>query len=133
MKHIFIFFVALIIGKSCTIIHSNHRNNCDFPFAVFCFLYKSLANNEIEKQYSNSNKLEFSSNSVASKEIEPGKQDELAAAKQRILELEERLRELELRIPKKTNVKYLNYQNRKRILVSISSLFYLDFYLYQSV
>lgn len=43
-------------------------------------------------------------------------------AKKRIFELESKLRELEARMPKKhPDVRFLNYQARKRILVSETS------------
>lgn len=49
----------------------------------------------------------------------------LYEAKMRIRELEEKLANLELRIPKKfPDVKFLNYHSRKRILVSICDFFY---------
>lgn len=46
------------------------------------------------------------------------KRDDLEAADKKIRELEKRIAELEDRLPKKYDrVKFLNYQNRKRILV----------------
>lgn len=46
---------------------------------------------------------------------------ELDEAKSRIMELESRIKEMESRIPRKyPDVTFLNYKNRKRILVSIS-------------
>ena len=45
---------------------------------------------------------------------------ELKKAHQRIKELEQKVDKLERRVPQKfTDVKFLNYQMRKRILVSI--------------
>lgn len=49
--------------------------------------------------------------------------NELKLAEAKIRSLEKRLEELENRLPKQYDVvKFLNYQNRKRILVSESSL-----------
>lgn len=46
--------------------------------------------------------------------------DELHSAKKQILELERKIQELEGRIPRKyPDVTFLNYKNRKRILVSL--------------
>lgn len=55
--------------------------------------------------------------------------NELRVAQQKIKLLEQRLEELEKRLPKKYGeVKFLNYQTRKRIMVRASALLVLTEY-----
>lgn len=64
----------------------------------------------------NENEVDYSFTNV--KAYSKG-QGELMVAKEKIKALESRIAELENRLPKKyEQVKFLNYQNRKRILVS---------------
>jgi Fic family protein len=75
-------------------------------------LYRSLSADETAK---NDNEVDYEFNNAKVS----GKENELRNAQDRIKTLENRIEELEQRLPKKYEaVKFLNYQNRKRILVS---------------
>lgn len=73
-----------------------------------------MANPQIEKKHLNRN--EINDEIYVNKNVDI---TDLHEAKMRILELEEKIKSLETRIPKaKIDVKFLNYKNRKRILVT---------------
>lgn len=79
-------------------------------------MYRSLSADDNPR---NDNEIDYVYSSVKGS----GGRDtsELKAAQQKIQLLEKRLAELESRLPKKYDeVKFLNYQNRKRILVRLS-------------
>lgn len=82
-------------------------------FSVFS-LYRSLSAAD------GSAKNEFDINYEFSNAKSPGKEeDALRSAQERIKKLEIRIEELEQRLPVKfESVKFLNYQNRKRILIT---------------
>lgn len=78
-------------------------------------MYRSLSADDNPR---NENEIDYVYNSVKGN----GGKDtsELKSAQQKIQLLEKRLAELESRLPKKYDeVKFLNYQNRKRILVRL--------------
>lgn len=75
-------------------------------------LYRSLSADETDR---NDNEVDYVYNN-----LKGGNKMELQASNQKIKQLELRIAELEDRLPKKYDeVKFLNYQNRKRILVKI--------------
>ena len=115
MKHFLILLFSIIVGKWT-----------NFPFAlwkIFFFviaenvfsvfsLYRSLSADETDR---NDNEVDYVYNN-----LKGGNKMELQASNQKIKQLELRIAELEDRLPKKYDeVKFLNYQNRKRILVKI--------------
>lgn len=103
----------------------------DFYSTVF-YLYKSLANSNeiINNEYNNDKTIKsdtiiridqnkiISKNSLDKDSIIIRQNMELLETKARLEILEERIKELESRIPRKyPDVKFLNHKNRKRILV----------------
>jgi hypothetical protein len=101
--------------------------SCPFELPVFC-LYKSLDAPPIQMypddKYETAAATSASDNYIDSHRLAPPSQrqrqhDELLAARTKIEELEQRISYLENHIPKKyPDVKFQNYKNRKRILVS---------------
>lgn len=83
-------------------------------FSLYLQIVRSLSADETAK---NENEIDYFSNA---KQLPSGKDtSDLKNANERIKQLEDRIEELEQRLPKKYDaVKFLNYQNRKRILVS---------------
>lgn len=76
-------------------------------------MYKSLSADESNRNENNVD-YAFSNAKQGGKE-----KSDLLVAEQKIKQLEKRIEELENRLPKKYDeVRFLNYQNRKRILVS---------------
>lgn len=80
--------------------------------------------NQPESEKRQPKQLELSSSKKDSLlEHRKDKRTDLEAADKKIRELEKRIAELEDRLPKKYDrVKFLNYQNRKRILVRHENL-----------
>ena len=84
------------------------------PWSPVFSLYKSLSASE-QQQEQKGNEIGYVFNPLKSLK----EKKELKDAQIKIRQLEERIEELELRLPKKYEaVKFLNYHNRKRILVS---------------
>jgi TolA-binding protein len=80
-------------------------------------LYRSLSADETAR---NENEVDYMFTNVKAYSSE---KNQLRIAEQRIKQLENRIEELEQRLPKKYEaVKFLNYQNRKRILVNCANL-----------
>lgn len=124
MKQLILVFIATILGKLLLSLDAGISSYLNFYIflLVLCLLYKSLA---VNIEDSNRELLPKSyiqeavdSNAIGSTNYE------LKKAHQRIKELERKVDQLESRIPQKfTDVRFLNYQMRKRILVSFYRCF----------
>lgn len=90
-----------------------HRTCRLFLFSSVFSLYRSLSADDTNKI---DNDVDYVFNNAKTYGRD---RNDLRVAQVRIKQLEERIAELENRLPKKYDeVKFLNYQNRKRILVS---------------
>lgn len=109
MKLLLILLFSIILGKSQSI--NNVVGIYRKLISVFS-LYRSLSADD-------SNRVE----NEDVKGISMSKENELRVAQMKIKLLEQRIVELENRLPKKYGeVKFLNYQTRKRIMVSVTLL-----------
>lgn len=132
MKHVLILLFSIVVGEfSRFSFKSQFLLLSENSLSVFS-VYKSFGSadetrgldNEIDYAYNSQPDFERRQPLLSSAkkeqlvELRKDKRDELEAADRRIRELEKRIAELEDRLPKKYDrVKFLNYQNRKRILV----------------
>lgn len=110
MKQFFILLFSIIVGE--WIFLQIFSIVYIVGFSVFS-LYRSLSADETAR---NENEVDYELSNVNAISKE---KNELKVAQERIKQLENRILELEQRLPKKyETVKFLNYQSRKRILVS---------------
>lgn len=110
MKQILLILVLFVLGE---FFFKKIRNfSTNFSILVFS-VYKSISTDE----HNNINLIYH--DEFAEKVIDSNIDEDLKLAQDKIKKLEERIDDLENRIPKKyENVKFLNYQVRKRILVT---------------
>jgi hypothetical protein len=115
MKHFLILLFSIIVGEcdKTKICWNSIMLLISYWVSVFS-LYKSLSADETDR---NDNEMDYVYSNV--KALTRDK-NELRVAQDKIKQLENRIAELEQRMPKKFEaVKFLNYQNRKRILITV--------------
>jgi cell shape-determining protein MreC len=115
MKHFLLILFCGILGKRITLVLFLKLQmiiQLLLFIQVFC-VFKTLSSEE----HTNINEVSYNFGSVKGLNE---KNIELREALEKIKQLEQRISQLEeLNIPKKyENVKFLNYQNRKRILIT---------------
>lgn len=121
MKHFLIGLVAILVGKHSNLICLNFVNAIiGFVYFLVFSLYKSLSANEDEISNNNVVNYELTNDNPNQKdEKKENIYKELELAKEKIKLLESKIKNLEdiTSAKKYEDVKFLNYQNRKRILV----------------
>lgn len=124
MKNIFIVGVVIILGESRITKNPNFPTNLLLFLPVLC-LYKSIAHSEEEDENGNAFPEAAGQSATAFKKSSKSSLDrsdlerELAELKQRLKQMERQLISMEKRTPSKyPDVKFLNYQTRKRILIT---------------
>lgn len=114
MKQILLILVFCILGEKFYFILD--KNLAKKIIQIVFSVYKTISTDE----HSNAIDANYHEELVGRMTgVHHSSNNELKLAQDKIRQLEERINELEQRIPKKYGqVKFLNYQNRKRILVT---------------